>query len=373
MPNPEATKVLVGLLDDPDPAFAANAEQELYYRLPDPELDGKVRRRNFFDEDDSDPRRYLRDRSWRPEFAAAVRAHARRCLARKDDANLYRGAFMLGCVGTVEDLPAVLAGFDVAVAAAQGRTLPEDHYPRPPHVCAEIRRAVQMMIDRGTAIPIAPRTPGERLLFVEAVSRRSDFRPPDWERTFIGILRDRFDYLREAAVQSVPEWCPKPIRDVMPEMLRDRHIDVQIATLHLVERLPQPEWKPAVIEAFAQAEERSLLWAADAALYRLCSPVERIEVHIAKMGDANPKMATEAVERLTGIFRDHSGGSNGINLDTPEKRKACQDAWRRFVAANREKLEKRRPFSLHDDVPKADLFPGYTFSMPRRRNASHRE
>jgi WD domain, G-beta repeat len=373
MPNPEATKVLIELLDSPDPKFVADVEQELYYRLPDPEVEGKVHRRNFFDSDDSDPRKYLRDKSWRPEFAVAVRAHARRCLAREDDANLYRGAFMLGCVGTVDDLPAVLAGFDVAIVAAQGKPLPEEHYPRPPHVCAELRRAVEMMVDRGAEVPAAPRTPGEKLLFAEAISRRDDFRPKDWERTFVGILRDRFDYVREAATQCVPEWCPAPIREVVPELLRDRHIDVRIAALHLAERLPQPEWKPAVIEAFDRAYESWLLRAADGALYQHCSRVERIEVHIAKMGDPTPKMANEAVEMLTGIFHDARGGSNGINLNTTGKREACQEAWRKFVAANREKLEKRRPFSLYDDVPKEALFPGYTFSMPRRPRVSDGE
>ena len=151
-----------------------------------------------------------------------------------------------------------------------------------------------------------------------------------------------------------------------PELLRDRHVDVQIAALHLAERLALPEWKPAVIEAFAKAHEEWQLRAADNALYRLCSPLERIEVHIAKMGDADPKMASEAVERLTSIFHDASGGSNGIRLDTPEKRRACQAAWRAIVAANREKLKKRRPFSLLDDVPRDALFPGYQFSMPGR-------
>jgi WD40 repeat protein len=367
MPDPGATRALIGLLDRPDPAFVADVEQALYYRLPDPELEGKVHRRTIFDSDDSDPRKYLRDRSWRPEFATAVRAHGRWLLSRVDEPRIYRGAFLIGCVGTPEDLPAVLTGFDTAVAEAQGKPLPEDRYPRPPVACAEVRRAVQMLIDRGATVPEAPKTPGEKLLFVEAVSRRADFRPPGWEETFVGILRDRFDYLREAAVGCVPEWCPKAIRAVMPDLIRDKHIDVQIAALHLAERLPQPDWKPAVVGVFGKAQEEWLLRAADGALYQHCSRVERIEVHIAKMADPNPKMASQTVEMLTHMFRDYSGGSNGIHLDTPEKRRACQEAWRKFVATHREQLEGRRPFSLHDDVPRADLFPGFEFSTPRRR------
>jgi hypothetical protein len=368
MPDPGATRVLIELLDPPDPGFVADVEQALYYRLPDPELEDKLHRRGIFDPDDSEPRKYLRDRAWRPEFAPAVRAHGRWLLSRVDDQRLYRGAFLIGCVGTPDDLPAVLAGFDTAVAAAQGQPVPDDRYPRAPVACAELRRAIDMLIDRGAVVPADPKTPGERLLFAEAVARRDGFRPRGWERTFVAVLHDRFDYLREVAVQDVPDWCPKAIREVVPELLRDRHVDVQIAALHLAERLALPEWKPAVVEAFAKANEEWQLRAADDALGRLCSPLERIEVHIVKMGDPNPKMANEAVERLThSLFHDVSGGSNGIRLDTPEKRQACQAAWRAFVAGNREKLKKRRPFSLLDDVPREALFPGYEFSMPRRR------
>ena len=58
------------------------------------------------------------------------------------------------------------------------------------------------------------------------------------------------------------------------------------------------------------------------------------------------------------------GGSNGLALDTPEKRRACREAWRRFLAENRDKLKHKRPFSLLDPIPKEELFPGYGFSMP---------
>ena len=111
--------------------------------------------------------KYLRDKSWRPEFAPGVRAHARRCLTQKDDNSVFRGAFMLVCVGTHEDLPVILVAFNGAVAKADGKTLKDDEYPRPPFDLAELRRAVQMMLDRGAEVPVIPKTPGEKLLFVD--------------------------------------------------------------------------------------------------------------------------------------------------------------------------------------------------------------
>lgn len=51
MPTPEATRALIGLLKHEDPAYALEAAQRLNYRLPDPQLEGKLGARNPFHND----------------------------------------------------------------------------------------------------------------------------------------------------------------------------------------------------------------------------------------------------------------------------------------------------------------------------------
>ncbi len=82
-PDPAATKVIIELLDSSDPKFVNKVQEALYLRMPDPLLDNKLHKRNFFDMENVEARTYLRDQSWRPEFAADVRKHVRKVPRQK--------------------------------------------------------------------------------------------------------------------------------------------------------------------------------------------------------------------------------------------------------------------------------------------------
>lgn len=364
MPDPEATKTLVELLDHQDAKFVAAVEEELYLRLPDPELDGQVHRRNIFESDDSDPRKYLRDASWRPEFAAAVRAHARKNLATADRTDRDRGAFMLCCVGTPEDWPALRKALDTALTANQGKPMADDDYPRPSIDCEEMRRAVQMLVVRGVVAPVGPTTGADRILFVEAINRRPDFRPPGWEVTYTAALRDPLPYVRRVAIDCLPEPLPEFARKLIPSLLADAHVDVQVAACRVAYTVKAPEWKSAVMKTLAEAQNSWLINAAGNAAYGLCTPLEHMEIYVNKLTD--PKAAAESLSALKMIFRDSFSSSIGNHLKTPEQREACQAAWRRFIAEHREKLAKPQPFSLLDPIPLKELFPGYRFDRSRQ-------
>jgi WD40 repeat protein/HEAT repeat protein len=357
-PDPKATRVLIELLDNPDPKFVYKVQEALYLRMPDPILDAKLHKRNVFDQEAVDHRTYLRDRSWRPEFAESVRKHARQCLAKRDVASLFRGAFMLSCIGTAEDLPDLIAAFDFAVKNTQGKPL-EKGYPRPPGACGELRRAAQMFVERGAPVSEAPKTSGEKILFVEKINRDKNYRPPVWEATFVSIMKDEMDYVREVALDRCPSPVPANLKSVIAERMRDAHVDVRIAALHLVEKNRLPEWKAPVLEALANADEEWLRNAAGNAAYQLCDRLELTERYVALID--NPKQSKFAVEALTFILRDGGSKSLGTDVDTPEKSQKCKAVWLKFVAENREKLKEKEPFSLKDPIPIANLFPGIHF------------
>jgi hypothetical protein len=67
-----------------------------------------------------------------------------------------------------------------------------------------------------------------------------------------------------------------------------QNVDVQIAALVLVEKNVVAEWKPAVVKRMARPRMANVF--RRTALYRYCSPLERIEIHIAKMTDPDAKL-----------------------------------------------------------------------------------
>ena len=115
IPTPEATRSLIGLMNHRDPLVARDASRQLASRLPDPALDGRLPRRGPFNNEFEDPRRYLRDASWRPEFAAAVRSTAGQWLASDDATRVIQAAFMIEAVGTIADVPALSGALDRAL------------------------------------------------------------------------------------------------------------------------------------------------------------------------------------------------------------------------------------------------------------------
>ena len=351
--------MLIELLEHPDPKFVYSVQEALYLRMPDPILEKKLHGRNFFDTDNVPVRTYLRDKSWRPEFAAAVRKHARQCLATRDEARLFRGAFMLSCIGTAEDLPDVIAAFDFAVKDAQGKPINPDRYPRPPGACGELRRAAQMLVDRGIPVIDKPESSGEKILFVEKIHRNEKYRPEGWETTFLDILKDRMDYVREVALSCCPAPLPDSFKATIAERIVDPHIDVQIAALALVERTASANGSRRY-RGVRKAEEHWLQNAVGNAASCLCDELEYIELYVELIDD--PTKAKNAVERLTCILRDGGSQSLGTDVNTPEKRQRCKATWLKFVRENRDKLKEKEPFSLKDPIPIAELFPGIRFS-----------
>src|SRR5262249_55642681 len=57
IPTPEATEVLIQLAGDDDPTFALSVAQTLDLRLPDPQLNVELHKRNAFDNDREEERR----------------------------------------------------------------------------------------------------------------------------------------------------------------------------------------------------------------------------------------------------------------------------------------------------------------------------
>jgi hypothetical protein len=375
IPTPEATAALIRLLDHKDASFARKATQTLNFRLPDPQLQGKLGKRNPFDNDHGTQRRWLAERSWRAEFAPAVRKAGRELLlVRVDTVSLRCGAFILECLGEKEDLPFLARALDWAAFRASKQPLEEDVYPRPRGACQELLRAARMMGLRGVAPPLPPRSSGEMILFAAAIGARPQFRPDGWEATYARLLQAELPYVREVGLGNLPIPPPPTLLKLLPALLRDKNIDVQIAACKVAGKVKNPELREPLLRVLESAREKWLFHAANDAAYELNLRLERINVLVSRLDEKG--MAAACLERLASIILSDLSSYSSLTaegLDVTAGR-ACKATWLRFMREHGEELRVGKKFSLADPAfPRKELFPGFTFYSPppRLRGDSH--
>ena len=360
MPTPRATAELVALLEHKNAAFVRKALQTLNERLPDPILEKKLPPRSAFEIDYYHRRRWLVKESWRAEFAPKVRKVARRLLGKKAGPSLDCGAYVLECLGKQEDLDALMGALDRAARLAWDQPGEKVVYPRPRGACQELMRAARAMSQRGVKVSEKPKTAGELLLFTSAFRAQEKFRPAGWEKTFLTALRHELPFVREMALEALPLPPPKEARALLPGLVGDRDVDVQIAACHLAEKLRAPELRQPVLAVLRAAKEHWQLNAASNAAHALGADRERIRILAARLDDEGV-----AAWCLGDLVSATLTGTNGYGSSTKLEAKtgrACKKAWARFLAQHGEALATGKRFPLADpSLPLAQLFPGYTF------------
>lgn len=361
IPTAEATAALIRLLDHKDARFARNVAQTVNLRLPDPEWQGKLGSRNALLDYREAHRRWLCERGWRKEFAPAVRKAGRQLLAtRPDTESLQCGAFILECLGEKEDLPPLTRALDWAAFRAAKQPLEEHEYPRPRGAGQELLRAARMMSLRGIAPPVPPRSSGEMILFATAIGVRPQFRPPDWEATYARLLQAELPYVREVGLRNLPVPPPPALFKLLPALLADKNIDVQIAACDAAGKAKNSELREPVLRMLETAKEEWLFHAVNNAAYDLGLRMESIRVLVSRLDEEG--MAAACLKQLSSILLSDSSGSRPTGLDVATGR-ACKAVWLRFVREHDNELRAGKDFHPADPaLPIKELFPEFTFS-----------
>jgi HEAT repeat protein len=359
----EATTALVKLigraLSEGDLDFALLAYRQVEGRLPNPrwyryEKDNPAARQQ-----DAGRRAFV-ERVWRPEFATGLRQLAAR-LARDPKARgLGAISYICECVGVADDLPDLMRGYTKAIEAT--RTLPfETHqYFRPRGAAYGYRFATRELLLRGARPPVAPRTPGEAAVFFIALADRKDFRPPGWQGEAVRWLKDQTPYLREFALEHMPEPVPAAALDLLPGLLTDDYIDLQIAACHMARKHPRPAFRQPLLQVLHTGKEEHLLNAATAAGPPCGITNDQImEVWLGRLG--NDDLGGEGVVRLLLMVLDDNQGRSQHQLDDAT-RATTVARWRRFIEQNRPRLRRGQRFHIGDPEITPDLFPpGFQF------------
>lgn len=359
--TPEGTQALVRLAGQVPEKFVLGVIQTLNERLPDPQAEGKLPGRNIFLNDRLESRRWLSEQAWRAELAPATRALAQKLLIGKNTDNFKAGAFILECIGQKEDLPALIAALDHALAASSKAPLETWIYPRPRGSCQELVRAATMLNQRFEPSPKLPGTPGEAVIFLNALGTRESFRPPEWEKTVAGLLRHEIPYVRETALNSLPVPLPPAVRKGMPALLLDADVDVQIAACHLAGKSKLPELKEPALKVLATAREDWLVRAVENALWELGARFESIEVLVGRLDDR--EMTVRCLSRLADwVIADHSTGSTPSDkMFDADQAKVIKARWQRFLQEHGKALRAGNRFPLGDPALTPDLFPHFEF------------
>jgi hypothetical protein len=353
IPAPEATRALIDLMGHADPAVARVSVKTLAMRLPDPALDGALGPRSPFFDDLQEPRRYLRNASWRSEFAPDVRAAARRLLNSPDVQDVVQGAFMIEAVGEKADAGSLSRALTVSLRKT--RTLPfqSGFYPRPRGAMQELLRAAEALVIRGYTPPARPEEPGDLALWLVAVGRGA--RPNGWQARFAAIDTHPIPYLRELALTRLPADAPARLFAAVGPALRSADIDLKIAACEVVRRAKLVRYHEAVaaIVRTAKAKDTALLGFSSNALYAIGGRVQLLQIMASRLTE--PDVSTDALSNLFTVFEGTTGSGGGFAA--PDEIRMVSARWRAFIAAHRSALEAGQRFSLEDPAVTADLVP----------------
>jgi hypothetical protein len=354
--TPRATEALIELAGHKDPQFALSAAQTLNMRLPDPQLYNELPRRNSLMNDYLAVRRWFVNRSWRPRRADDVAELARKFLAREDRPGVECGGYMLQCCGRREDLPHLVRALDREIAAAAKRPLEQNQYPRPRGACRELLRAARVLGARALKGPPEVETAGQAVVFLCAVGTADKYRPAGWERLYARLLQHEIAYVREVALDNLPLPAPGPLLKLLPELITDKDVDVQIAACHVAEKTKRPELKGPVLKALATAREHWQFNAASNAAWALGAKWERLETLVARLDEEG--MTQHCLSALVYTVVENVGGYSGPSDKwTAEAAKACKARWVKFLQDHGKQLKAGRRFKRDDPAITPDLFP----------------
>ncbi len=350
MPAAGATKQLIRLLAHNDPAFARAALAALSKRLPDPA---------FEKHDYWYRRRVLVERSWKAEFAPAVRKVARGLLKQTDVESLQGAAYIVVCLGTADELPLLVKALDRTAAGALKLPRPVNAHLPPRGACQDLVRAARLLGQRGVAINEKPASAGELILFVSTAGVRERFRPKGWQETFVRALQHELPFVREVAVSNLPVPPPDEAGKLIAGLIEDKDVDVQIAACHYADKWKAAHLREPILRTLRTAKEYWLFTGASEAAWTLGAFKERTEILVDRLDEQG--MTVRCLTQLVGLIEDTNGYGNRSEMDV-ETGKVCKEAWQRFLLRNGEIVKAGKKFKLADPTfPAAELFPQFTF------------
>ena len=215
---------------------------------------------------------------------------------------------MMEATGTAADAPAISRGLDRALERTLTLPFEKGGYPRPRGAMQELMRAAEVMVSVGYTPPVSPATPGDAALWLIKFGKGA--RPDEWEVTLRPLLEHRIPYIRELALQRLPDAAPAELLAAVGPALQHPDVDVQIAALDAVKRLKLVEHAPQAAAMCRSTSDTMFLSFACNAVHAVGGSAAVYEIMAARLSE--PDMFNRA---LTSLF----GALDGRRLDRRDR------------------------------------------------------
>ncbi len=301
------------------------------------------------------------ERTWRAAYGEPLRRLAAALTQAKESRNLGDISFIYECVGTPADLPDLAAAYTKSIEATLTLPFETHQYFRPRGSAYSFRFSTRQLLARGAEVPTAPKTTGEAAIYFIALHDRKDFRPKDWVEQAVRWLGHPTPYMREFVLDHLPQPAPKEVLALVPKLLVDEYVDLQIAACHTAKENPQEALRGPVMAILKKGTEGNLLSAAaEAAEANGVTHDKVMEVWADRIeGD----LGGAAVVRLLGVVETGAGGGTRGDL-SPDEQKAAKAAWLKFIDAHRAELKAGTRYKPRDPALTPDLFPqGFYYQL----------
>lgn len=343
MPTVQATETLIQLAGCADEEWTLKAANTLNRRLPHPESHYVEGRKSFR----LSMRGRLVARAWDDELVPEVRALAARLLASEDLPTVAAGAFMVVCVGTKEDAPAVLAAINKARNPThRNRTDPKDNILNMPQPIRELLRAIEALGSRGYALGEHVSGEAEILVYFHVLRDDAAERPDNYRQLLEAFGTSSWFVIREAAVRSIPKPLPAEYREFVLARLEDKDLGVCRAACSAAAKSGDARYLRPLLDLIATEHHEWLLREASNAAHALDAGFALLSVWAERLAEKH--LYSLALDTLQTVLEVPNGGHSGRTDLSRAERLELRRAWKEFLALHGDEIRRGRRFSLDD-------------------------
>ena len=351
MVTPEATRMLIQLLDSQHENISTNAMRLLFQRLPIPQTQKNIWGWGM--------RQRIVSRSWHTSMKPVVLKYGWDLLGRSDRESLMNGAYIIRCLGTKKDLTQFIKFLDRGLILMKDDPVEQDKYLRPATASESLIDAGWELIERGSEVPTDVRTPGRVVLYMLALGKHENFRPANWQDNTLALLKHPIPFVRAVVLENLPAMLSSAQLDTIATLIEDDYVPVQAAACNLAAKIKSEQFHECLLAVLQETKNTWLLRAAhDAATACGVTRDRLLEICVERL--ANDDLATTLFDLMITIV-EREGGYGYSNVDW-SMANDLKSKWKLLIEKNRDRIRKGPLFKIAEPPLTSDLFPpGFSF------------
>jgi hypothetical protein len=349
----KATQALADLLNDPVCGRAAAAK--LVSRLPNAESDSCC----F---PGACPKPQFPASVWDKKLGPRVRDFALGLLANENRADSLLAASLLRCVGTPQEVPALLKALEYAVEHVHGEFSADFGYPPPLSACDKLTKAAMQIGSGSKALPRDIAMPGRALLFIAQREEAGRAGANGYEADYAKLLRHPIPYVRAKALAGLSTNIPPALAPLVTECLTDTDLTVRNFAFQIALAMQEPAHRDIALAELKSPG--SDLWSRSAAstlALRYGARYECAAAWASHLSDTENSIGNHTFEVISHLYDVIAGPYHSGSGTRLEGQVAFQQRWESFLAANKKQIEGGHVFKRGEDLPADLLPPGFEF------------